>query len=174
MIEKHKTCFKCGESKPLSAFYKHPKMQDGHVNKCKECNKLDVQLNYKDNIDHYKEYDRKRNSEKGTERHRKHIEYSRRKDVQQRRVKYNHLPHVIKKKKELLEKRDLEYPERKAANQAISNGIRDGKVLRPDCCEYCGKICKPNAHHSSYAEDMKLCVTWLCTSCHGKVHRKYD
>lgn len=61
-----KVCFKCGAEKPLTDFYKHPKMADGHVNKCKDCNKKDVRENRKDKVEYYRAYDRERGSRQDT------------------------------------------------------------------------------------------------------------
>jgi len=36
-----KKCFKCGEVKFIADFYIHPQMGDGHLNKCKDCTRLD-------------------------------------------------------------------------------------------------------------------------------------
>ena len=55
-----KTCFKCNRSLPLSEFYKHSMMGDGHLGKCKECTKMDVATNYRANRPYYIKYEKMR------------------------------------------------------------------------------------------------------------------
>jgi hypothetical protein len=55
-----KECFKCLTVKPLSDFYKHKGMADGHLNKCKSCTRSDSKSNRIENIDRIRAYDRER------------------------------------------------------------------------------------------------------------------
>lgn len=62
-----KKCFKCGATKPLTEFYKHKQMKDGHLNKCKICTKKDAKEIREKNIEHYRAYDRKRGNRQSPE-----------------------------------------------------------------------------------------------------------
>lgn len=61
-----KVCFKCGASKPYTDFYKHSKMADGHLGKCKQCTKQDVKIHRQEN-DSVREYDRMRGNRQSPE-----------------------------------------------------------------------------------------------------------
>lgn len=55
-----KVCFKCEAELPITNFYKHPMMGDGHLGKCKACTRYDVRENRKRKLDYYLQYDRER------------------------------------------------------------------------------------------------------------------
>jgi len=157
--EKRKRCFKCGETKPLSNFHKHPKMADGHVNKCKTCNNRDVRVNRKKNIDHYAAYDKKRASDKLSQR--EIAKKDRQKCITRSAEKNPDYPNIDK---------DVS----KQATTTVGNATRDGKLKREMHCFCCGSDAHVHAHHSSYDEDMWLFVTWLCASCHSRLHKDFE
>ena len=62
-----KVCFKCNTLKPLSEFYKHKTMKDGHLGKCKACKKSDALKHRAENIDRIRAYDRRRGNRQTAE-----------------------------------------------------------------------------------------------------------
>lgn len=154
--EKHKVCFKCGINKPLSEFYKHPQMADGHLGKCKDCAKKDTLENRQLRGEFYKAYDRVRSYSENRKEQRR--EYQSRAAVKERQ----------KLRRKEWEGRNKE---KKAANTAVGNAVRDGRLFKQPCF-ICGAIDDIKAHHYNY--DTPLEVTWLCTKHHGEVHREYD
>ena len=148
-----KTCFKCNIEKPLTEYYKHKSMSDGHLNKCKECTKNDVHKHRDENIEKVRAYDRNRPNK--DERAKKSSDY-----------------HKSEKGKSVRFKSTKNYrnenPVRYKANTAVGNAIRDGRLIRPSNCEKCGIHCKPQGHHDDYSK--KLDVRWLCVDCHNEFH----
>tara|TARA_R110000851_G_C12737624_1_gene530483 strand:+ start:80 stop:568 length:489 start_codon:yes stop_codon:yes gene_type:complete len=153
---KKKECFKCGEAKPLSSFYKHPQMADGRVNKCKECNKKDVSKNYRANIEHYKKYEQGRAMEPHrVEARDKYIRTDAGREAS------------IRSKRKWIRRN----PIKRMASTIVGNAVRDGRLEKPNDCEGCGSTPKRlHGHHDDYA--FPLVVRWLCPGCHNKWHKE--
>lgn len=58
-----KTCFRCSRALPLSEFYAHSQMADGHLNKCKGCTRTDMRRHRRANGDRMRARDRSRSRE---------------------------------------------------------------------------------------------------------------
>ena len=50
----------CGGEKNLSEYYEHPRMADGHLNKCKVCVSARVRENRRERLEQYAQYERSR------------------------------------------------------------------------------------------------------------------
>lgn len=149
-----KQCFKCGETKHLSAFYKHPQMPDGHVNKCKECNKKDVKDNRESKAEYYREYDRARSNQP----HRIEAKALREKTESYKRS-------ALRSKMKWQEQNLI----KKAASTIVGNAVRDGRISKPSNCSICGASGRIHGHHDDYA--FPLVVRWLCSKCHMAWHK---
>jgi len=68
-----KTCIICNTEKPLEEFYKHSQMTDGHLNKCKDCCKIQADERFKRLLKNpeWKEKERIRNLERSKLKERK-------------------------------------------------------------------------------------------------------
>lgn len=151
-----KTCFKCLIEKPIVEFYKHSRMADGHLNKCKECTKSDTSNNRANNSEYYREYDRKR----GVLPHRKDAnkERSKRPDYRAKAI--------IKQREN--RKRNARVAK---ARHALTNAVMRGIVERPAACWWCGSTERVQGHHADYSNP--LGVTWLCILCHTTIHKDH-
>lgn len=151
-----KECFKCKQVKDKDEFYKHKQMMDGRLNKCKECTKADVQSNYRNNIDHYKEYERARAGLSHRVESRKDYLITER-----GRSKSNSAKH----------KWNIRNPIKKMASTIVGNAVRDGRLKKPNSCESClNEPIRLHGHHDDYA--FPLVVRWLCPGCHTKWHKE--
>lgn len=140
--EQTKVCFKCNKDLPLTSFYKHSKMKDGRVNKCKDCNKTDVRQHRFKNVERIREYDRKRSQSP-----------NRRAALNANTKRYRALSRA-----------------KYLAHSAVNNAVRDGKLIKPSECSDCGKQSKIHGHHDDYRKPLQ--VRWLCAVCHSAWHQQ--
>jgi hypothetical protein len=68
--------------------------------------------------------------------------------------------------------KSIEGKARESAKNAVKYAIKPGKLFK-EVCFICGEE-KSVAHHSSYAKDMRLVVTWSCTQHHNEIHNPVE
>ena len=128
-----KKCKSCGIDKSIDEYYRHAKMKDGHLNRCKTCVKARVKKHRDNNLDSHREYDR----------------YRFHKDPARRAYQYRQC-----------EKHRRNNPLKVFARTSVGNAIRDGRLKKMPC-EVCGNE-ESQAHHDDYSRplDVKwLCVS---------------
>lgn len=82
------------------------------------------------------------------------------------------MPHRMAKMREIVRKWAADHPNRKRAQSAVSNAIRDGRMERWPVCAIPECERKPEAHHPDY--DRPLDVVWLCRPHHQQAHAIRD
>lgn len=155
-----KLCTACFVEKPIDHFYKHSKMADGHLNKCKECVKNRVRKHRDDNIETHREYDRARYHN----------------NPERKKAARKSFQDWLKKNPDGQTASSRNWrqknPEKYKAQNALNNAVRDGKIERQPCI-VCGG--KAHAHHEDYSRPLD--VIWLCPEHHSKHHvenRNYE
>lgn len=129
-------------------------MADGHLGKCKTCTKRDVSKNYRDNIGHYRRYEKMRNQSPD----RKRRDRDRQKSAERRA---NQVKYQAESRKR--------FPGKYRARIAVANAVRDGRLVRGPC-EVCGTTKRVQGHHDDYRRP--LVVRWLCFKHHMEHHGK--
>lgn len=137
----HKVCFKCGRDLPLSEFYKHSQMADGHLNKCKSCTKTDVHNKYKENVQDpsYVEKERARGRDK------------------YRRLYGNFNPELFETRPK--ERHFEEYRDKKCSNARRAVITRQPWLILPEATQ---------VHHWCYREPFQIFIVSLKT--HYAIH----
>jgi hypothetical protein len=116
-------------------------MADGHLNKCKECTKSDTTKHRNEHLERIREYDRARSK----------------------------TPKRLEKNRQVSSRWRKNNPIRRAAQVAVGNAVRDGRLVPTPCVE-CGA--KAEAHHPDYSRPLD--VVWLCPAHHKQTHALFN
>ena len=121
-----KACKVCLETKDISEFYKHPGAADGHLGKCKECQKAASKRARDADPERYREYDRAR----------------------------GRLPHRVENAIAQSKKWRAADLRRAKCHRAVARALRNGD-LSPQDCAVCGSP-KAVAHHEDYDKPLDV------------------
>jgi superfamily II helicase len=169
-----KICRKCSEKKSVDEYYPHLRMRGGVLNICKSCVKARTNESYKLKMQDpsFAEKERLRAIEKA-HRLRYSIKY------RTENLSPEQIESRVKSKKEYAERNKqarlekqkiyrLHNRDKYLARSRLKYAVKSGVVTKAPCRE-CGAL-KVEAHHPDYLKPLE--IIWLCSTCHGKEHRK--
>ncbi len=165
MIDR-RVCTTCKIEKPFEEFGNSKKGKWGKREICKDCKRI------KD-----REYGRK-NPDKMTAKHSRWVKKNKPHLRDYNRERYAENPGIFKERSIAYRKRTEnktikkykdKYPLKKKAHLYVELAVFYGDLIRPENCSKCGIACKAQGHHHDYSKPLD--VMWLCTKCHGWVHR---
>ena len=180
-----KKCSCCGLEKNETDFFK--KRKNSLEGFCKECKKEKLKKTKEKNPEKYREKERlrsqKRRQTKEWKEWRKDYQFRNREKISKKAIEEYHKKNGLQQQKKWKErnkgkirqyliKSRKKYPYKVAARKYVSIALNSGILTRPHVCSKCFKECKTEAHHEDYLKPLE--IIWLCRSCHGKEHRKYD
>ena len=145
-----KKCSVCGIEKDETEFYKR-------YAKCKKC--------------FYEVIKQYRQTEAGKIARKKEVIAARlsgKKQIRQKRYEQTEKGKATNKKYDDKRYNSPENRKKYLAKRAVGYALSRGKLVRLPCW-VCGEK-DSQAHHPSYAEDMRLCVVWLCSNHHNEIH----
>jgi hypothetical protein len=116
-----KACFKCNRVLPLAEFYRHKRMADGHIGKCKACARADTAAYAAANPE----------------------------IVRAKKAAWAKTDAARALQRRVYQRRKMTNPAELRANMLVGNAIKLGKLI-PQPCFVCGAI-KAEAHHADYS-----------------------
>lgn len=122
----NKTCRGCCTTKPITDFYLHPQMKDGHLNFCKACRKTQERLHRRTNP-----------------------------EVQARERARAKRPERKQRARLVTIKWRQEHPEAYRAQNAVNNAVRDQR-LKKEPCAMCGAAKHVHGHHKDYSKPLEV------------------
>ncbi len=162
-----KTCSRCGEAKPVDAFYRRSRAADGLQPYCKVCASAAAKQHYAEHGDIVRANNRawyraNREHSKATAAVwcAAHPELVRANSRRWAAANSVQVAAAVRQYR-------AAHPERYAAHRAVRAAVRTGVLLREPCL-FCGAV-RVDAHHHDYTQP--LAVTWLCRKHHKLAHR---